>query len=112
MIKDLNEWIEKLKIAEKIIIVEGKKDKETLENLNIKNIFALNNKPLYKFIEEISQITKEVIILTDLDKEGKKLYSILKKDLQKHGVKIDQIFREFLIQNTKLSCIESLEKII
>ena len=109
MIKDMEEWKEKLQHTEKLIIVEGKKDFGALTSLNIKNIFVLNNKPLYQFVEEIALLTKDVIILTDLDSEGKKLYSILRNDLQKNGVKIDKNFREFLIKNTKLCCIESIE---
>jgi 5S rRNA maturation endonuclease (ribonuclease M5) len=66
---------------------------------------------MYKVIEETAEKTKEAIILTDFDKEGKKLYSILSKGLQKHGVKIDKQFRKFLMKNTELSCIEGITKL-
>jgi 5S rRNA maturation endonuclease (ribonuclease M5) len=111
MIKDLEDWKNKLETTNKIIIVEGKKDKEALTSLGIMNIITLKNKPMYKVIEETAEKTKSVIILTDLDKEGKKLYSILKKGLQKHGIKVDRQFREFLIKKTQLSCIEGIEKL-
>ena len=111
MIKNLEEWKEKLQNTEKIIIVEGKKDRNALSSLNVKNIFVLNNKPLFQVAEEIAEISKEVIILTDFDNEGRKLYSILRKNLEKNGVKVDKQFREFLINNTKLSCVESIEKL-
>ena len=111
MIKDLEEWREKIQNTEKIIIVEGKKDKNALNSLNVKNIFVLNNKPLYQVVEEVADLTDEAIILTDLDNEGRKLYSILREDLERNGVKIDKQFREFLLNNTKLVCIESIEKL-
>ena len=111
MINDLVEWKEKLRITNKLIIVEGKKDKNALNYLGITNIFVLNNKPLYKVVEDAAKLSKEIIILTDLDSEGRKLYSILKIDLQKHGVKIDNEFREFLIRNTEMSCIEGIKKL-
>ena len=111
MIKDLEEWKLKIQNTEKIIIVEGKKDKNALNSLDIKNIFVLNNKPLYQVAEEVADLTDEAIILTDLDNEGRKLYSILRGDLERNGVKIDKQFREFLLNNTKLVCIESIEKL-
>ena len=103
---DLNDFIEKLKKA-KLIIVEGKKDKAALESLGIKNIFVLNG-PLYKNIEEISK-HKEVVILTDLDKEGRKLFSRLNSRLQERGIKVDNSFREFLFKETKLRQIEGID---
>ncbi len=111
MIKDLEDWKNKLGKANKIIIVEGKKDKNALISLGVKNIITLNNKPLYKIIDETAEKNKGAIILTDLDRGGKKLYSILRDGLQKHGIKIDRQFREFLMKNTEASCIEGIEKL-
>lgn len=100
-------WLEKLRKTNKLIIVEGKKDKEALEKLGVKNIVCLSG-PIYKVIEDISEKTKEVIILTDLDREGKKLYHRLKHNLQKHGVRVDNYFREFLFKETTLTQIEGI----
>jgi len=107
--KDLSDWIQQLKKTEKLIIVEGKKDKAALENLGIKNIITIN-KPLFAIVEEISAIAKECIILTDLDEEGRKLYAYLKRNLPRNGVKVDVVFREFLFKKTKLTHIEGLQK--
>ncbi len=106
--KNLFEWIEELKDSKKLIIVEGKKDKKALEKLDIKNIKFVKG-PLYKFIESIRQ--KEVILLLDLDKEGKKLYAKLKLGLQKRGIKINYKFRKFLFK-TRLSQIEGINNYI
>ena len=100
-------WLESLKSSDKLIIVEGNKDKNSLEELGIKNIITIN-KPIFELVEEISVNNKEVIILTDLDKHGKKLYHVIKHNLQRRGIKIDNKFREFLYNNTKLSNIEGL----
>ena len=108
----LLDWINKIKISEDIIIVEGKKDKIALLKLGIKNIFPLNGKPLYKFVEEISEFKKPVLILTDLDKEGRLFYSRLKHNLQKRGIKIKDGFRRFLFKKTKVTVIESLPNFI
>jgi dTMP kinase len=106
--KEFEEFIEELKIEskEKIVLVEGIKDKEALESLGIKNIITLK-KPLYKIIEDIVETKKECIILTDLDKKGKQLYARLSSKLKQFGVKIDNKFREFLFK-TKLRQIEGI----
>ncbi len=96
------------KIRSKPAIVEGIKDKKALEALGFKNIIVLNSRPIYKVVEGIK--SKEVMILTDLDKEGKKLYSQLSEELSRNGIKIDNRFRNYLFKNTKLRQIEGLAK--
>jgi len=106
--KDLGLYLNKLKKSNKIIIVEGKKDKEALEKLGIKNIIELSKKPLFQVIEDIADNGKECVILTDLDKEGKELYGKLSAGLKRLGVKVDDSFRQFLFKNTKLRQIEGI----
>ena len=65
-------------------------------------------------IEEIASnvLKKEkVCILTDLDKQGKKLYLLTKSILQELGVKIDSSFRGLLIK-AKISHIEGLSNFL
>lgn len=107
--------IEALKIKNILIIVEGKKDKAALRNLGLTNVVTLEG-PLFenveRIVESISGARKKqnnAIILTDLDPEGKKLYSRLKKDLSERGVEIDDRFREFLFRKTKLRQIEGMD---
>lgn len=108
-IEELNEEINKLKKTNKLIIVEGKKDKEALEKFGLKNIIQLNKKPLFQIIEDISNKNKECVILTDLDKKGKQLYGKLNSGLCRYGVKVDNKFREFLFKHTKLRQIEGID---
>ena len=105
---DLTEWLDALRDSDKIILVEGKKDKAALEHFGITKVRTLYKKPLFQIIEEIAEHYDEVILLTDLDKEGKLLYGKLSRELQHKGIKIDTTFREFLQKNTKLSHIEGL----
>ena len=109
--KDLDAFISELKKCNKLIIVEGKKDKKALEELDVRNIITLNQ-PIFKIVEETAKKNKEVVILTDLDKEGKKLYGNLNSELQRFGVKVDKKFREFLFKETKLRQIEGISKYI
>ena len=104
MVPELIEHLEKLR--SKVIIVEGKKDKKALNHFGIKHIKVIN-KPIFELCEELTEY-EEVAILTDLDKEGKRLYSKIKANLSRQGIKIDDTFREFLFKNTELTQIEGL----
>ena len=51
------------------------------------------------------------MILTDLDKEGKKLFGKLNKELQRRGVKVDNALR-LLLFKTGITEIEGLDTYI
>ncbi len=105
--REMEAFIERLKNSEKIIIVEGAKDKRALESLGIKNIVTLKQ-PLHEVIDYVSENAADVIILTDLDRHGKELFGKLSSGLQAKGVRIDKAFREFLFRKTKLRQIEGI----
>lgn len=104
----LQEWIEKLQATDKLILVEGKKDKEALAKLGITNITTVSQKPIYQIVESILLKKKEVIILTDFDAEGRRLYSRLYRQFQQYGIKVDNTYRIFLIRKTRISHIEGI----
>lgn len=106
--KNLQEWVEELKNSDKYIIVEGPNDRKSLQSFGIKHIITLSRKAIYKVVEELVEKADEVVILTDLDKEGKQLYGKLSHDLKRHGIKVDMKFREWLFKETKLRQIEGL----
>ena len=108
MIDSLENFIEKLKESNKLIIVEGKKDRIALESFGISNIIELSKDPIFSIIEKISESNDDCIILTDLDRKGRELFGRLNGGLQRHGVVVDNSFREFLFRDTKLRQIEGL----
>lgn len=103
---DINDWINEISEDKSLIIVEGKRDKIALNKLGIENIYLIN-KPIYSLIDTLTEKNKEVIILTDLDKEGRKLYHKLKKGFQRNGVKINDKYRKYLFK-CKISHIQGL----
>lgn len=101
---EYEELIKQIKrIKNKRIIVEGKKDKKALEALGLKKI-TLMNKPAWQIIEELHE--KEVVLLVDLDREGRKIYSRLLQECVKHGIRVDNKLREYLFKKTTLRQIE------
>ena len=87
-----------------MVIVEGKKDAAALKAVGFRRIITLN-KPLYQIAESVTE--KRILILTDLDKKGKELYSKLKKDLDGHSIAVDDTLRNLLFK-TELRQIEGL----
>ncbi len=100
---------------EMLIVVEGKKDKLALQKLGFDIIFVINEtgKSLYEKIEEIETLAegKKICILTDFDKKGKKLYLLLKSELGKRKVRLDNTLRGALLK-LKISHIEGLASFI
>ena len=95
-------------IAEKtLVVVEGKRDIESLQELGFENIRMLNA-PLFEVVEDVARMTKTVAVLTDLDSKGKELHNKLSEDFQRHGVAVDDTFRKFLLKNTPIKHIEGL----
>lgn len=84
------------------ILVEGKKDAETLETLTIKGKIILaksGGKSLFDVISEVEKCnTREVIILLDFDRKGKELTKLLKQNLEKIKVKPNTIFWKKLMK--------------
>tara|TARA_Y100000310_G_C20602544_1_gene773822 strand:- start:47 stop:421 length:375 start_codon:yes stop_codon:yes gene_type:complete len=96
-----------------IILVEGKKDKESLESLGFLRVYTIHETgiPLKERLLQISkEVTKKdkVCILTDFDKKGKQLYLKIKTAFHEiGGVKLDSTLRGILIKSG-VSHIEGL----
>lgn len=94
-----------------LVIVEGKKDKTALESLGFKNILVLHHDgtSLFSILDQIEEKgCKECAILTDFDRKGRQYYNILKKELVKRGIKVNDRFRNALMKK-KISHIEGLD---
>ncbi|MFH1440244.1 MAG: toprim domain-containing protein [Candidatus Woesearchaeota archaeon] len=110
-INNLIDWISAVVASEKVIIVEGSKDRKALINIGIGNKIIMINgsdRGLFNVVEKAAK-NKKIILLTDMDKKGKELYGKLRKDLCRLGVEVDNKFREWLQRNTKLSHIEGID---
>jgi 5S rRNA maturation endonuclease (ribonuclease M5) len=105
---ELKELIEKIKESEKYILVEGKSDKIALQRLGLGKIIVMDKRPIYIIVEDIVKKTKRLIILTDIDKEGKKLYGRIKSEVSQFGVEVDNRYREIFYKKTKLRQVEGL----
>ncbi len=100
-------WLDKLaQDNNSLIIVEGKRDKKALNELGINNVILID-KPIYLLIEEITRENKKAIILTDFDLEGRKLYSRIKNELNRNGIKVKDKYR-ILLSRCKIVHVEGL----
>ena len=110
----LLEVIEELKIEaeEKPIIVEGKKDMESLVKLGVEGTFIIIAKtPVYLIADElVRKGIKEVILLTDFDRRGKMLAKAILEEFRHRGIKVNTKIRHeiFIYTNSGIRDIESL----
>ncbi|MEM5805367.1 MAG: toprim domain-containing protein [Candidatus Aenigmatarchaeota archaeon] len=92
---------------DKPVIVEGIRDKKVLLELGFENVVAISGNSLIKIADDIVSKFKEVVILTDFDKEGRRMYSFLKKYFEAHHLKV--IFLSSLFKSTfKIAKLEEL----
>lgn len=89
-----------------LTIVEGKNDKRALERYGFRNVRTLN-KALFKVVEDIDE--REVLILTDLDAHGKKLYHYFFHECSRRGIKVNNRLRQ-LLHFSELRQIEGLPR--
>jgi len=96
------------------IIVEGKKDKETLRALGITGEIVTaktGGKSRLDLILEIEKTgSREVILLLDFDRRGREWTAILRQNLEKARIKTDATFRRDLLRfaGRELKDIEGL----
>jgi 5S rRNA maturation endonuclease (ribonuclease M5) len=103
------------------IIVEGRKDEESLRELGINGpILCLKaqGKSFFEFSEAIGS-NRKIIVLTDFDTEGKKLAKMLVNELSKKRIKADDyiwkrvgaLVRQDIHTIQELgSCIEGMQR--
>ncbi|MBS7610171.1 toprim domain-containing protein [Candidatus Bathyarchaeota archaeon] len=77
------------------IIVEGLKDAEGLRRLGLRGKIIPAKMRLGSYLEVVEEISnhKEVVILTDFDRRGEEMASILTEDLEGRGVKVNLSLR-------------------
>ncbi|MCD6402819.1 MAG: toprim domain-containing protein [Candidatus Aenigmarchaeota archaeon] len=70
------------------VVVEGKRDKKVLKSLGFKRVYDISGKPLEDFVDRVAEEEREIIILTDFDKEGRALAARLVRLFESRDVKV------------------------
>ena len=110
-LEDLEEALSELKEENKTvpIIVEGEKDQQALRKIGIKGeIIRFNTgMSIANFCDMISQKYKSVILLTDWDRKGGLLCSMIRKNLESR-VKCNTKYREQFAKRSTIRTVEGL----
>jgi len=80
-----------------VVIVEGRKDEETLRRLGLTGpivCFKSSGRVMNDFLSQIS--AEKVILLTDFDREGKELSARMRKELAHLKITTDEVLRRRL----------------
>ena len=78
----------------------------TISRFGFRNVRTLN-KPLYQIVEEID--SDEVLILTDLDAHGRKLYHYFFHECARRGIRVNNQLRQ-LLHFSEVRQIEGLSR--
>ncbi len=98
-----------------IIVVEGKRDVESLRLLGINgDIRQVSHKPLHEFAESLSRDGGEIILLTDWDKKGGIMAKKIIKYLLSFGVTPNTNIRSRIcaLVKKRIKDIESLNNYV
>jgi 5S rRNA maturation endonuclease (ribonuclease M5) len=89
-------------IGDCLLIVEGKKDAKALNTLGLTNILAINGKPLITIAEKVAigDLTgySDIIILTDFDREGRRIAAKISRLLRAHKMHPNQRLRSCIMK--------------
>ena len=112
-LKAIYDFINRLKEKSKStpVIVEGKRDYWILNRLGIQNIYTIAGKRYTDLLEELPETTEEVILLTDLDQQGEKIFKKLKALLEKFNLRVYSSFRQEL-KKFGIVEVEQLKEVI
>ena len=92
----------------KPVIVEGKRDKESLESCMIKRIIPVNGRP--REACEMLAGENEAVILTDFDKAGEEMLGQLSETLRGCGVRPNVDCRRMLRYALGLATFQEFDK--
>ncbi|ADO44653.1 TOPRIM domain protein [Hydrogenobacter thermophilus TK-6] len=112
MEKPLSAFVRDLREASKdrAVLVEGKKDRESLIKLGIKNVFTLGGKR-FADLPDMLEDFSEVILLFDLDKHGERINRKVRDILSTQGYILIEDFRERMRGLNLLFVEELYEKV-
>ncbi|WP_340690628.1 toprim domain-containing protein [Hydrogenobacter thermophilus] len=112
MEKPLSAFVRDLREASKdrAVLVEGKRDRESLIKLGIKNVFTLGGKR-FADLPDMLEDFSEVILLFDLDKHGERINRKVRDILSTQGYILIEDFRERMRGLNLLFVEELYEKV-
>jgi len=116
-LEDLRRLLQEAEEAGEIILVEGIRDLKALRALGYGGeveLYSQHGLLEIDLVEGFADSMKTILILTDFDEEGRRLYRRLAKHLELRGVRIDQrLRREFgrLMTLIGVHAIEALDDV-
>ncbi len=90
-------------IKDCLLVVEGKRDAKALNTLGLKNILAINGRPLIAIVDRVADLREnhkyfDIIVLTDFDREGRHMAARLGKLLRAHKIHPNQRLRSRIMK--------------
>ena len=108
--EDIQRVLDELK--DEILIVEGRKDVKALRSLGLEHIMPVNSRPIEKVVTDMESLmekhkSREVIVLTDFDRAGRRLASRFNLALQSRKIHANSRIRRD-VMNLGIKKIEEM----
>jgi 5S rRNA maturation endonuclease (ribonuclease M5) len=99
----------------RILIVEGKKDERALRGLGIRRIIRVDSRPIERVVRDAvlaaeKHKNREIIVLTDFDRTGRKLAAKMRLILQSRKIHANSRVRRD-VMNLGIKCVEELASV-
>lgn len=90
-------------VGDCLLVVEGKRDARALNTLGLKNILAINGRPLIAIVDMVAGLKanhkySDIIVLTDFDREGRHMATRLGKLLRAYKIHPNQRLRSRIMK--------------
>ncbi len=106
--KELEELVERSRNGA-VVVVEGQRDRECLVLLGVEGIIVeATHRSADEVAEEVCNLTRDVLIFTDLDKSGVALKERLLRAFECRGVCPDTRLGERMLSLCRVSFVESM----
>jgi len=95
------DWLAHVRNASKksTVIVGHKRDADVLKSLGVQHVYYVQE-PYFKFLDAISKMKRECILLFDGTHPGNVISERVESDLQQHGLKTNTRFRKILFTSS------------
>jgi 5S rRNA maturation endonuclease (ribonuclease M5) len=109
---------QKIKLLDKIlkqlregwVFVEGKRDREALTLLGIRNVLTISGNLRISCDRVAEKGVETVFVLTDLDRRGEQLAALARDELESHSIRAELDTRKTLGHILNVRCFEDAKR--
>jgi len=96
-------------IENRVVLVEGKRDKKALEELGCRRVITISGR-VRRVCESLRQEAEPIVIATDLDESGNELARMIREELEGLSLSVDNETRVHLARVLRIKHFENAKR--